>query len=108
MSFAQHVKVEVDVKTGEMPEITAELDERVAIPPINRAVPPVSVFAHAAFPLVAPQKYAVGIEPVCFGRPTVPAATACGVKMVEPEVAPGKVTLEPETPVTVMIPSAWA
>jgi hypothetical protein len=55
-SLATHAYVEVLVNAGEMPDITALLLARVAIPPITLAVPPVAALAHVAAPVVAPQK----------------------------------------------------
>jgi hypothetical protein len=61
VSFEVQANVVVLVKAGEMPEITALLDARVASPPMTRAVPPVAAFAQVAAPVVAPQKYAAVI-----------------------------------------------
>ena len=71
-SFATHVKVDVDVNAGEIPEITAEFDARVAMPPKTRAVAPPEVFAQVVEPDVAPQNSATGTPAVVVGSVIVP------------------------------------
>jgi hypothetical protein len=87
-SLATQAYVLVLVNAGEIPLITALLLDKVAMPPNTRPVPAVLALAHVVDPDVTPQKYAVGIEPDCVGKRTVPAAIGCAVSVVEPDVLP--------------------
>lgn len=66
-----------------MPEITALFDASVARPVMTRAVAPPEVFAHEAFPLVAPQPYRTGIPPVFVGKVTVPVLVIVAITGAE-------------------------
>lgn len=70
-SFDVQEKLVVLVNAGEIPEMTALLDARVARPPITRAVVEVHRLGHVAAPLVGPQKYAPGIPELTAGKSSI-------------------------------------
>lgn len=118
VSLLVQLNVEVLVKAGEIPDITALLDASVARPVITRAVAPPEVFAHVAAPEVAPQLYSTGTPPVLVGNVTVPVfvivaitgaevnvctpvkVCAASVRAIVAEVV-GKVCVVPSVPATV-------